>query len=343
MKAVKITFVVLSAALLAIGIGTTASAFHSGGVAECGGCHSMHAPKAGGSFLLVGGDQSSTCLSCHEHAGDTGPSSYHVTTATADLPAGTAPKQRTPGGDFGWLKKSYTFSERHHDHARTARRTATTSSRRTTATSPTRPTRRLPAARSRPTSSRAHSCHDPHGQYPDDWQSGTIAKTGAPIIGSGSYNDSDPSPTASRAVGVYRLLARRRLHQGPRDVQRRSRGKGPVHLQPDRGDEPGPRRLRRRDGERPRDLGRTGAAPATRTMHSTGNYVHPVDQSLGSTIAAIYRLVREVRRPDRKRGHLLHLARPVHREHGRLQRRWPDRAPTTTPPPPGGARHHATR
>ena len=60
--------------------GGTPQAFHSGGVAECGGCHSMHSPEAGGSFLLIGTDQSSTCLTCHEHAGDTGPRSYHVST-----------------------------------------------------------------------------------------------------------------------------------------------------------------------------------------------------------------------------------------------------------------------
>src|SRR3990170_5482535 len=104
--------VLLTAAVLALGLGGTAYAFHSGGVAECSGCHSMHSPKTGGSFLLVGIDQSSTCLTCHEHAGDTGPSSYHISTAPADMPAGAPPRQRTPGGDFGWLKKTYTFNVR---------------------------------------------------------------------------------------------------------------------------------------------------------------------------------------------------------------------------------------
>src|SRR3990172_9927841 len=112
MKALKISLVIMAAALLTLGTGGMAFAFHSGGVAECEGCHSMHTPAAGGSFLLVGTDQSSTCLSCHEHAGDTGPSSYHVSTAEADMPADTAPLQRTPGGDFGWLKKSYTMTIR---------------------------------------------------------------------------------------------------------------------------------------------------------------------------------------------------------------------------------------
>ena len=87
-------------------------AFHSGGVAECGGCHSMHGPNSAGSSLLIGSDQSSTCLSCHEHAGDAGPSGYHISTASADMPAGVPPLQRTPGGDFGWLKKSYAFAVR---------------------------------------------------------------------------------------------------------------------------------------------------------------------------------------------------------------------------------------
>ena len=71
------------AAAFALGFGQ-AYAFHSGGVAECGGCHEMH-NAASASFLLVATDASSTCLSCHEHAGDTGPSSYHISTAAADL------------------------------------------------------------------------------------------------------------------------------------------------------------------------------------------------------------------------------------------------------------------
>jgi len=61
------------AAFAIVGFAGNAYAFHSGGVAECGGCHSMHSPTPGGSFLLVGTDQSSACLTCHQHAGDTGP------------------------------------------------------------------------------------------------------------------------------------------------------------------------------------------------------------------------------------------------------------------------------
>ena len=101
-------FAFLALALLWPGSSSRPQAFHSGGVAECSGCHSMHSPKANGSFLLIGTDQSSTCLTCHLHPGDTGPSSYHIATADADMGPGVAPKQRTPGGDFGWLPEPMT-------------------------------------------------------------------------------------------------------------------------------------------------------------------------------------------------------------------------------------------
>ena len=57
--------VTLILALLAIGVWGSAFAFHSGGVAECGGCHSMHSPDPDGFYLLLGEDQSSVCLNCH--------------------------------------------------------------------------------------------------------------------------------------------------------------------------------------------------------------------------------------------------------------------------------------
>ncbi len=52
MKAVRLSLVIMAAALLTIGVSGLAFAFHSGGVAECGGCHSMHSPAGGGSFLV---------------------------------------------------------------------------------------------------------------------------------------------------------------------------------------------------------------------------------------------------------------------------------------------------
>src|SRR5512143_1360790 len=110
MKAKKLNLILMATAFLIVGANGIAYAFHSGGVGECNGCHSMHTPQAGGTFLLVATDQSSTCLTCHEKTGDTGPTSYHVSSAPSDMPSGTPPKQRTPGGDFGWLKKNYTFT-----------------------------------------------------------------------------------------------------------------------------------------------------------------------------------------------------------------------------------------
>jgi len=55
----------------------------------------------GNRYLLKGGDSSSTCLNCHEKAGDVGPTSYHVSTPGSEMPFGVPPKQLGPGGDFG--------------------------------------------------------------------------------------------------------------------------------------------------------------------------------------------------------------------------------------------------
>ncbi len=88
MRSKSLGITLLAAALMLLFAASNSQAFHSGGVAECSGCHSMHAPKAGGSFLLVGTDPSSTCLSCHQNAADTGPSSYHISTAEAGMPVG---------------------------------------------------------------------------------------------------------------------------------------------------------------------------------------------------------------------------------------------------------------
>ena len=107
----------------------------------------------------------------------------------AKLGAGMAPLQRTPGGDFGWLKKNYTF---------TVRGTTTTEDGATHGhnivaadygyvvdpTNATAPGGTFPSAQLA-----CKSCHDPHGKY-RRLQSGAIAKTGAPIKASGSYNGS---------------------------------------------------------------------------------------------------------------------------------------------------------
>lgn len=208
-KATQVSLAVAASLLISA---PAAFAFHSGGVAECEGCHTMHNSLDGaamtsatpqfqaGPYLLQGNDASSACLNCHQ--GSAG--SYHISTADADMPAGTAPLQMTPGGDFGWLKKTYTFTvrgsaatnagERHGhnivagDYGYVADATLTVA-----------PGGSYPAA-----NLACSSCHDPHGKYRRD-STGAIATNGLPIKNSGSYATS-ADPTTWGAVGVYRIL-----------------------------------------------------------------------------------------------------------------------------------------
>jgi len=214
-----------------------AYAFHSGGVAECEGCHTMHNSVDGvsamanentgleygtvlqaGPYLLKSSTQSGACLNCH-NAADSSPSSYHVSTDDSKLGPGLAPVEMTPGGDFAWLKKSYTFLLRgspsvdegdNHGHNIIAPDYNYFQDKaRATAPGGTYPAANLQCS----------SCHDPHGQY-RRLADGSIARTGLPIFGSGSYpsgqgtafpqaTQNGPTyPQANKsAAGVYRLLA----------------------------------------------------------------------------------------------------------------------------------------
>ncbi len=289
MKTARVGFAFLAVALLLLLAGGAPEAFHSGGVAECGGCHSMHNPKAGGSFLLVGTDPSSTCLTCHMHAGDTGPSSYHIATADADMPVGVPPKQRTPGGDFGWLRKSYSGVIRNepftedgstHGHSIVAVDTVFTADPvNTTAPGGTFPSSQLGC----------QSCHDPHGRV-RRLSDGTYANavytagaTNAPIIASGSYNNS-VMPAAGQAVGAYRLL--RGLGDNSQGVTFAGVAIAVAPSSYNRTESATQTRVA---------YGATGintwgnwCATCHPHMHSSGNYVHPVDQSLGTDIANAY-------------------------------------------------------
>ena len=193
-------------------------AFHDGGVGECEGCHTMHNSKEGmpltqtsavgtaDKYLLKGSDQSSVCLNCHQKTGDPGPTGSHVSTADTDMPLGAPPRQMTPGGDFGWLKKSYawipslgattqTSSGDSHGHNIIAQDYGYYAD----AYKNTSPGGSYPAANLGCT-----SCHDPHGRYRRQ-ANGSISTTGAPIKASGSLaGSSEPDPLNS--VGVYRLL-----------------------------------------------------------------------------------------------------------------------------------------
>lgn len=292
MTRVRASLIIIAALALVAGLGGVAYAFHAGGVAECIGCHSMHSPAPGGSYLLVGTDVSSTCLTCHQRDTDTGPTSYHISTAPGSLGAGQAPLQRTPGGDFGWLKKSYTFTVRgsvetedgqHHGHNIVATDFGfVEDSNNTTAPGGTFVSAALAC----------NSCHDPHGTYrrlSDNTirRGATIGTATAPIIGSGSYASTTLTepPGVGTAYGVYRLLGGAGYEKAPF---------------------PGVPAAKV-----PSSYNRTEATTQTRTaygrvttsghagwgywcgachgaMHSDGNYVHPVDEDLGSSIANLY-------------------------------------------------------
>src|SRR5574341_313979 len=280
--------IVLVAVVLALGLGGTAYAFHSGGVAECTGCHSMHSPKAGGSFLLLGIDQSSTCLNCHQHAGDTGPTSYHISTAEADMPAGVPPKQRSPGGDFGWLKKSYTMTIRgttsteagqtHGHNIVAADYSFTVDTDNATAPGGTFSSAQLGC----------QSCHDPHsanrrlsdGTYV---KGGVVGQATAPIIGSGSYSTS-ATPAAGQAVGVYRLL--RGLGDNSQGVTFAGVAIAVVPSSYNRTEATTQTRVAY--GASGTNTWGNWCATCHTGMHSSGNYVHPVDESLGTDHANIY-------------------------------------------------------
>lgn len=214
-KQLKISLAVSASALL---LAAPAFAFHSGGVAECEGCHTMHNSLDGkavttalpqfqsGPYLLKGNDQSSACLNCH-NAADTAPSSYHISTDASKLAAGVAPVEMTPGGDFAWLKKNYTVTvrntvdptlgkgERKGHNIIAADYGYVADSTQTVAPGGTYPAANLACS----------SCHDPHGKY-RRFADGTIATTGLPIFNSGSYNNSNAPIASVSAVGVYRIL-----------------------------------------------------------------------------------------------------------------------------------------
>ena len=205
-------------AIVALGAAWPALAFHSGGVADCEGCHSMHnsfegaaattaqAQFTAGAYLLKGSDSSSVCLHCHEAAGVPVPRAYFVSTSTQDLTPGAPPRQLTPGGDFGWLKKTYTWAPlggaaqtslgELHGHSVIALEYGyQIDGAHATAPGGTYPSSSLSCV----------SCHDPHGRY-RRIAGGTVVATGLPIVDSGSY-DTSPDPVADTwAVGAYRLL-----------------------------------------------------------------------------------------------------------------------------------------
>jgi predicted CXXCH cytochrome family protein len=193
---------IIIATIFVLMIARTGFAFHSGGVAECMGCHNIHDGQSP-SALLVGSDISSTCLSCH---GAASAGSYHI--ASIDVGGtnnGLVPRQMTPGGDFGWVLKTFTWSPASgtssteegyvHGHNIVANDYGFVADGLNTV---------APGGDMGASLLSCNSCHDQHGKL-RRLSDGTFATSGAPIVGSGSYTDS-ADPGAGQAVGAYRLL-----------------------------------------------------------------------------------------------------------------------------------------
>jgi hypothetical protein len=190
-------YVVMAVMLLATAPAGGAELFHNGGTGLCTGCHTT--PPA-----LIGSDPGSTCLICHKAPlGIQLPSGAYVAT---DVRTNSLCVQLPPGGDFCWLKKNYRWSlgvgkedispgDRHGHNI-----VALDFGYGADATLITAPGGTYPGS-----ALSCISCHDPHGNYRRN-ADGTISDSGLPIIASGSYSTS-PSPTATGAVGTYRLLA----------------------------------------------------------------------------------------------------------------------------------------
>ncbi len=276
-----VTKLIRAVAVIALGATATAAyAFHSGGVAACEGCHSMHSP-ASASFLLVGSDQSSACLTCHASA-DTAPTGYHVMSLGQPIPT-----ERTPGGDFAWLLESYAYGSgtteagQEHGHNIIAADFGYVAD--------TRPSHAVSPGGSFPAASLGcHSCHDPHGKY-RRLSDGSIATTGAPIKGSGSPPGPEAEPTATEAVGVYRHLAGNGYS---------TRALGTIGF-PGVPAAKAPSTYNQSEATNQVRVAYGVATTSGHTtwgnwcgtchaaMHSSGNYVHPIDRELGR-IADLY-------------------------------------------------------
>ncbi|MBN2790947.1 MAG: hypothetical protein JXQ81_00420 [Desulfuromonadales bacterium] len=150
----------------AISLPAPAQSFHSGGVGQCSGCHSMHSANPISQQLLLSSDPSSICLNCH--AGLGGPNSPSVFS-----PDGSA---LTPGGDFYWLTRDFSWLDgsspgNTHGHNFVARDYNLL---------PDPSLLQAPGGTYLASNLGCTSCHDPHGR------AGSLLAGAQPITGSGS-------------------------------------------------------------------------------------------------------------------------------------------------------------
>jgi hypothetical protein len=197
MKTIKLSLAIMAAVLLSFGLGATAFAFHAGGVAACDGCHTMHNSENGqsvieggvvgvtGDSLTKGTDPSSTCLNCHFDTNHSG--SFHIMSDNGF--------DQTPGGDFYWLTKTFTWTVRGNPVTRHGYNFGHTIIAEDFGLMAPDPDLAQAPGGTFPSALLAcSSCHDPHGVK--------VNRTG-PIAGSGSYGD---APPPGGDLGNYRLL-----------------------------------------------------------------------------------------------------------------------------------------
>ncbi|MGE5198842.1 MAG: hypothetical protein ACM3H9_04320, partial [Rhodospirillaceae bacterium] len=229
-------------------------------------------------------DQSSACLTCHQNESDTGPSSYHVSTIDAKLGPGMSPLHRSPGGDFGWVKKTYTAGtivedgETHGHNIVAADFNYVADAENTTAPGGTFSSSQLTCT----------SCHDPHSSArrlsDGTYRTGiNLGQTAQPIIGSGSY-DNSAMPGAGEAVGVYRIL--RGLGDNSQGVTFTGVAIAVAPSTYNRTEAVTQTRVAY--GASGQNTWGNWCATCHPAMHSANGYVHPVDESLGSFVAANY-------------------------------------------------------
>lgn len=160
------------------------ASFHTGGVGSCGGCHVSQFNNGSITKNLLASDPSSICLTCH--AGPGGSSIPSILSFDGSA--------LTPGGDFYWLTKTFTWAtgsspSASHGHNVTAYDFGLTSD----------PYKvRSPGGNYPSTLLSCISCHDPHGRS----GRGTDGY-GSAISRSGSYGQ---TPDAGTVSGHYRLL-----------------------------------------------------------------------------------------------------------------------------------------
>ncbi len=199
-----------------------ATAFHGGGAADCDGCHTIHSGGTG-TLLLAGRDSSSVCLNCHA-----GTVQRPESVLTTGLVAGLPPVNYTPGGDFGWLLKTYQWVDakgvqhrsrgENHGHSVVAFEFGLSAdAERLVAPGGTYASDKLACI----------SCHDPHGKYRITDSAGTVSTAGPPVRTSGSYTNgvTVEEPTSTGSVGVYRML-------GGAGYQPKSAGQAPFSAPP---------------------------------------------------------------------------------------------------------------